>query len=130
MLFTKNSPGHLAENVMHFARVLRNAGMPVGSDRVHTALAALHLYQPERHYVVRDGTVQIVDETTGRIAEGRVWSNGLQQLVEVKEGCAPTPTMQTQAQITFQRFFPRYLRLGGLSGTLRDARGAHALCTR
>ena len=43
MLFAKNSPGHLAENVMHFARVLRTAGMPVGSDRVHTALAALQV---------------------------------------------------------------------------------------
>ena len=43
MLFAKNSPGHLAENVMHFARVLRSAGMPVGSDRVHTALAALQV---------------------------------------------------------------------------------------
>ena len=48
MLFSKNSPGHLAENVMHFARVLRTAGMPVGSDRVHTALAALQALSRDR----------------------------------------------------------------------------------
>jgi preprotein translocase subunit SecA len=93
--------------------------------REHTiamALAALHLYRAERDYLVREGRVQIVDETTGRIADGRVWSNGLQQLIEAKEGLAPSPVMQTLAQITYQRFFPRYLRLGGLSGTLCEAR--------
>jgi preprotein translocase subunit SecA len=96
-----------------------------GLHREHTittALAALHLYEAERHYLVRDGRAQIVDETTGRIADGRVWSNGLQQFIEAKEGLTPTPAMQTLAQITYQRFFPRYLRLGGLSGTLREAR--------
>jgi len=71
---------------------------------------------------VREGRVQIVDDTTGRVADGRVWSNGLQQLIEAKEGCTPTAAMQTLAQITYQRFFPRYVRLGGLSGTLREAR--------
>ncbi len=101
---------------------------PAWRNRLHrehavcTALAALHLYQRERHYIVRDGTVQLIDETTGRIAEGRAWANGLQQLVELKEGCAPSPAFATVAQITYQRFFPRYFRLGGLSGTLSDAR--------
>ncbi len=101
---------------------------PAWRNRLHrehtvtTALAALHLYEAERHYLVRDGQVQIVDETSGRIADGRVWSNGLQQLIEAKEGLAPTAPMRTLAQITYQRFFPRYLRLGGLSGTLREAR--------
>ena len=89
---------------------------------VETALAALHLYQAGRHYLVREGAVHIVDEITGRVADGRVWSDGLQQLIEAKEGCTPTPPMQTLAQITYQRFFPRYVRLGGLSGTLREAR--------
>ncbi|WP_418315726.1 hypothetical protein [Piscinibacter sakaiensis] len=89
---------------------------------VVTALAALHLYHADRHYLVRDGKVQIIDETTGRVAEGRVWSKGLQQFIEIKEGCQPSPTMATLAQLTYQRFFPRYVRLGGLSGTLREAR--------
>jgi len=89
---------------------------------VSSALAALHLYQRERHYLVREGKLQIVDAGTGRVADGRVWSQGLHQLIEAKEGCTPTPPMQTLAQITYQRFFPRYVRLGGLSGTLREAR--------
>ena len=101
---------------------------PAWRNRLHRehavglALAAEHLYESGRHYLVRDGAVQIVDATTGRVAEGRVWSDGLQQLIEVKEGCTPTAPMQTLAQITYQRFFPRYVRLGGLSGTLREAR--------
>ena len=89
---------------------------------VGSALAALHLYHRDRDYLVRDGGVQIIDATTGRVADGRVWSNGLQQLIEAKEGCAASPGVATLAQITYQRFFPRYVRLGGLSGTLRDAR--------
>ncbi len=101
---------------------------PAWRNRLHRehavslALAALHVYQPERHYLVRDAKVVIIDETTGRIAEGRAWSNGLQQLIESKEGCEPSPSMSTLAQITYQRFFPRYLRLGGMSGTLNEAR--------
>jgi preprotein translocase subunit SecA len=89
---------------------------------VCTALAALHLYACDRHYLVRDGKVAIIDEATGRIAEGRAWSNGLQQLIEIKEGCQPTPALATIAQITYQRFFPRYHCLGGVSGTLCEAR--------
>jgi preprotein translocase subunit SecA len=89
---------------------------------VCTALAALHLYQPERHYLVREGKVGLIDQSTGRVAQGRVWSNGLQQLIELKENCIPSPSMATVAQITYQRFFPRYVRLGGLSGTVRETR--------
>jgi preprotein translocase subunit SecA len=89
---------------------------------ITTALTALYMYQPDRHYLVQDGKVQIIDEITGRVAQGRVWSNGLQQLIEIKENCEPSPVMVTMAQLTYQRFFPRYLRLGGLSGTLREAR--------
>jgi len=101
---------------------------PAWRNRLHrehavsTALAALHLVARDRHYIVRDGKVAIVDETTGRVAAGRAWSNGLQQLIEIKEGCKPTPALATIAQITYQRFFPRYHRLGGLSGTLCEAR--------
>ena len=91
-------------------------------EAVCTALAALHLYQRDRHYLVRDGEIHIIDETTGRLAAGRVWSRGLHQLIEVKEGCKPSRELVTAAQITYQRFFQRYLRLGGMSGTLWEAR--------
>lgn len=91
-------------------------------ESVCMALAALRLFQRERHYLVQDGKVVIIDETTGRLAPGRVWSRGLHRLVELKEGCTPTDAQSTTAQITFQRFFRRYHRLGGMSGTLTESR--------
>lgn len=90
---------------------------------VCTALAARHVYLRDVHYLVRDGQVEIVDEVSGRAAPGRVWSRGLHTFVELKEGCRPTPDTETLAQITYQRFFPRYHRLGGMSGTLHEVRG-------
>ncbi len=90
---------------------------------VTLALAAKHLFKRDRDYLVRDSRILIIDETTGRIAEGRVWSRGLQQLIERKEGCEPSGEQHTIAQITYQRVFPRYLRLCGMSGTLSEARG-------
>ena len=92
-------------------------------DSVCQALAALHLYRRDRDYVVREGKVIIVDDHSGRAAPGRVWSRGLQQLIEINEGCVPGTGVETIAQITFQRFFKRYLRLAGMSGTLRGAAG-------
>jgi preprotein translocase subunit SecA len=63
----------------------------------------------------------MIDQTTGRVAPGRVWSRGLQQLLELKEGCPPSGEQETIAQITYQRFFPRYHHLCGMSGTLIEA---------
>ena len=91
-------------------------------ETVRLALAALHTYQRDRHYLVRDGQVAIIDEATGRVAPGRVWSRGLHQLVELKEGCAMSPDQVTATQITYQRFFRRYLRLCGMSGTVHECR--------
>jgi preprotein translocase subunit SecA len=91
-------------------------------DLVSKALIARHLLQSGRQYHVRDGKVLIVDETTGRTAEGRSWSGGLQQMVELKEDCTLSPPLETQSQITYQRFFPRYLWLCGMSGTLVESR--------
>lgn len=89
---------------------------------VELALVALHQLHRDRDYVLRDGEVVLVDETTGRAAPGRAWSAGLHQLVEWKEGVAATRRHATMTQVTFQRFFPRYLRLCGASGTLAEAR--------
>ena len=86
------------------------------------ALVALLLLRPDHEYLLRDGEVLLIDETTGRPAEGRAWSAGLHQLVELKEGVAATRRNGTLTQITFQRFFPRYLRLAGASGTLGEAK--------
>ncbi len=100
---------------------------PYASQRRHRedmlclALAALHVYERDRDYVVRAGKVLIVDDSTGRAAPGRAWSRGLHQLIELKEDCAPGRAYATVAQITYQRFFRRYLRLAGMSGTLNGA---------
>lgn len=91
-------------------------------DLLNLALTALHALHRDQHYLVRDDKVELLDALTGRVAVGRVWSQGLQALIELKEGCTPSAPTETLAQITFQRFFKRYWRLGGLSGTLLEAR--------
>ncbi len=91
-------------------------------EAVLMALAGLHAYHRNTHYVVRDGAIELLDEVTGRVAPGRVWSRGLHTVVALKEGLSPAPETETVAQTTFQRFFQRYWRLCGISGTLRDAR--------
>jgi len=80
-------------------------------------LAALHLFDLDTHYLVRDGKVQIVDEYTGRVLADRSWERGLQQLIEIKEGCDVTGRRQTLARITYQRLFRRFLRVCGMTGT-------------
>jgi preprotein translocase subunit SecA len=84
------------------------------------ALAAEHVYQRDRHYIVRDGKVQIVDEYTGRVMEGRSWERGLHQLIEAKEAVEISAQNRTTARITYQSFFRRYVRLAGMSGTARE----------
>jgi preprotein translocase subunit SecA len=81
------------------------------------ALAALHLYRLDQHYVVVDGKVQIVDESTGRVMADRAWERGLHQLIEAKEAVDPSGERVTLARMTYQRFFRRYLRLAGMTGT-------------
>jgi preprotein translocase subunit SecA len=89
---------------------------------VQWALSARHGLIRDVHYLVRQGEVQLLDTLTGRIAQGRVLSQGLHTLLEIKEGLKLKPPSQTVAQITFPRFFGRYWRLGGLSATLSDDR--------
>ena len=84
------------------------------------SLRALHLFKRDQHYVVHEGKIVIVDEFTGRMLPDRSWEQGLHQLVEVKEGCAPSGGNVTLARITYQSFFARYLRLAGMSGTIRE----------
>jgi preprotein translocase subunit SecA len=84
------------------------------------ALVALHVYQRDREYILRDNKVEIVDEYTGRIAEGRKWEHGLHQLIEAKENAELSPRDQTSARITYQSLFRRYARLAGMSGTAAE----------
>jgi preprotein translocase subunit SecA len=87
------------------------------------ALVALRLLERDRDYVVDDDQVGIVDESTGRVAEGRKWQDGLHQAVEAKEGAMISELTQTAARITVQSYFRRYRRLAGLTGTASDAAG-------
>jgi preprotein translocase subunit SecA len=89
---------------------------------VHQALCALHLYQRDRHYLVRDGEVVIIDRNTGRTMADRSWQRGLHQMIECKEDCSMTGQRETLSSISYQRFFRRYLHLGGMSGTLKQVR--------
>jgi preprotein translocase subunit SecA len=86
-------------------------------ELIEQALAALWLYRRDQHYIVADQKVQIVDEFTGRTMPDRQWQRGLQQLIEAKEGCPTTGRRETLTQITYQRFFRRYLWLCGMTGT-------------
>jgi len=92
-------------------------------ELVQQALVAQCLYVRDRHYLVRDDTVQIIDENTGRVMPGRSWERGLHQMIETKEGCSVTAQNETVARLTYQRFFRRYLRLSGMTGTAREVAG-------
>jgi preprotein translocase subunit SecA len=81
------------------------------------ALKAESLYRRDKDYAVVDGQVMIIDEFTGRILEGRRWSDGLHQAVEAKEGVAPREENQTLATITLQNYFRLYDKLSGMTGT-------------
>ena len=84
------------------------------------ALSALHLFQRDLHYIVADNKVQIVDEFTGRVMPDRTWERGLHQMIEAKERCEITGQRRTLSQITYQRFFGRYLLLCGMTGTAKE----------
>ena len=84
---------------------------------VYAALRAHTLFNRDQHYVVQNGEVIIVDEFTGRLMQGRRWSDGLHQAVEAKEGVAIQHENQTLATITFQNYFRMYSKLAGMTGT-------------
>jgi preprotein translocase subunit SecA len=84
------------------------------------ALHALHLLRKDRDYLVHEDKVMIIDANTGRTMPDRSWERGLHQLVEAKEGCPLTDAREQLGRLTYQRFFRRYLRLGGMTGTARE----------
>jgi len=84
---------------------------------LETAVRAKALYTKDKEYVVRDGEVVIVDEFTGRLQQGRRWSDGLHQAVEAKEGVTIQKESRTFASITYQNYFRMYDKLSGMTGT-------------
>ena len=109
-------------------RILEGEGLLVGSNlydventqAVHhldQALKANVMFKRDIDYIVKDGKIIIIDEFTGRMMDGRRWSNGLHQAVEAKEGVTIEPENQTMASITFQNYFRMYPKLSGMTGT-------------
>ncbi len=98
------------------------AGSIRRNEAVRKALTALHIFQADIHYLVRDGKVQIIDQSTGRLMPDRSWEQGLHQFIELKEGCELTRQLESLARITYQRFFRRYLHLCGMTGTAWEIR--------
>jgi preprotein translocase subunit SecA len=92
----------------------------VKADRIHTVqqlLKAYTLFDKDVEYVVMEGTVKIVDEQTGRILDGRRYSDGLHQAIEAKENVKIEAATQTYATVTLQNYFRMYHKLGGMTGT-------------
>jgi preprotein translocase subunit SecA len=89
-------------------------------EQLTQALSALYLFERDRHYLVREGKVQIIDEHTGRVMPDRSWERGLHQLIEKKEGCELTKPRETLARISYQRFFRQFHHLCGMTGTAQE----------
>ena len=109
-------------------RMLEAAGLLEGENlydfentqvvhHLNQALRANMMFKADTDYIVKDGKVIIIDEFTGRMMDGRRWSDGLHQAVEAKEGVAIEPENQTMASITFQNYFRMYPKIGGMTGT-------------
>jgi len=111
----------LAEHSLKLPALWRN---PRKRDMlVRQALAAMIFYERDREYVISDEKIQIIDQSSGRIMADRSWERGLHQMIEAKEGCVISELREPQARISYQRFFSRYLRVGGASGTISEIGG-------
>ncbi len=90
------------------------------AELIRVALTAQRGFVRDEDYIVRDGKVEIVDAQTGRSMPDRSWEGGLQQMIELKEGCEVSGERETIARISYQQFYRRYLRLAGMTGTGRE----------
>ncbi|QVM83009.1 preprotein translocase subunit SecA [Novosphingobium decolorationis] len=116
------------DGVEKVERILEAEGLLEGSNlydventqvvhHLDQALKAVVMFKRDTDYIVKDDKVVIIDEFTGRMMDGRRWSNGLHQAVEAKEGVKIEPENQTLASITFQNYFRMYPKLSGMTGT-------------
>lgn len=101
----------------------RYSGVGFERELLRQALIAREFFHNDKQYVIQEKKVVIVDEFTGRIMPQRSWSDGLHQMIEVKEGVPITPPNETLARISFQRFFRYYNYLAGMTGTAREEMG-------
>ncbi|MFZ5521553.1 MAG: preprotein translocase subunit SecA [Pseudomonadota bacterium] len=114
---------HLCRRDVHYLVRPADQSAHGSADGAADAPAAPHPAAHRQGPAARGPRIELLDELTGRPAPGRVWPRGLHTAVEIKEGCPPGDDSETVAQITYPRFFGRYLLLGGMSGTLWEARG-------
>jgi len=115
---TINGEDNLENLILNLPRSWRNKRRR--EMLVIQALSASHFYLKDKQYVVNEGKILIIDEPTGRIMADRAWEQGLHQMIETKEGCLISEQREPQARISYQRFYSRYLRLGGASGTIGE----------
>ena len=104
--------------------IAQNGPLRIAAIRDHAvlqALNALHVFSRDRDYLIKDGKVVVIDESTGRPMPDRSWSDGLHQMIELKEGLELTLPVRTIGRITLQTFFRRYQRLCGMTATASPA---------
>jgi len=118
---TEQGEARLAELTEGFSGIW--AGRRHRHALVKQALSAIHFFHRDKQYIVNDGKVQIIDEHTGRVMADRSWEQGLHQLIETREDCEITGEREALARISYQRFFRRYLRVAGMSGTVNEVAG-------
>jgi preprotein translocase subunit SecA len=102
---------------------VRFSGIGFMRELLRQALVAREFFHRDKQYVIQEKKVVIVDEFTGRVMPQRSWSDGLHQMIEVKEAVPVTPPNETLARISFQRFFRYYHFLAGMTGTAREEKG-------
>jgi len=107
------------EKLLHVDNLYDTAGKDSIEQRVRQSLRAHHLYKKDVDYVVRNGEVIIVDEFTGRLMEGRRYSDGLHQAIEAKEKVQVANENQTLASVTYQNYFRMYNKICGMTGTAK-----------
>jgi preprotein translocase subunit SecA len=117
------SAGRQLARGLPLSEMMHAVGMTSIYEFLERAIKVEREYILDRHYVVRDGEIQIVDEFTGRIAEGRKWRDGIHQAVEAKQGVTVTTGTGQAARITVQDFFLRYKDLAGMTGTAVTSAG-------
>lgn len=119
VIVTEQGENQLAELTSGLEGVWKNRRFR--HELTRQALSAIHLFQRDKDYIVRDGEVILVDQSTGRVMPDRKLQHGLHQMVETKEKCELTGQSETIASLSFQNFFKRYKHLCGMTGTAQEA---------
>jgi preprotein translocase subunit SecA len=119
--FTQNGENRVLQIAKGFGGLWK--GQARSLELVSQALSAQHLFVRDKHYLVQDQKILIIDEFTGRAMPDRSWERGLHQMIEAKEEVPVTGLRETLAKISYQQYFRRYLRLAGMTGTADETSG-------